>query len=106
MINRAQPGKLPDNSVKSRSEPLPWDNSSREPPDYDGIISWLPVESDSNTEESLKISDSMARVIKEAFSKTLFAEKKKFPHPDSVHTKWILPSNQNCPSKLRMQMRT
>jgi len=45
------------------------------------------VESDSDMGESSKLSDSLARVIKEAFSKMLPTEKRKFPHPDSVHTK-------------------
>jgi len=50
------------------------------------------VESDSDTGESTKISDSTARVIKDHFSKMLSSEKRKgvkrkFPHSDSVHTK-------------------
>jgi len=81
-----------DSSAQSRSEPLPWDDSSCDPPNYDEVVYWSPVESDSDMGESSKISDSMARVIKEAFSKMLPTEKRKnvkrkFPHPDSVHTK-------------------
>jgi len=78
-------------SENSRTESRSW-GDNRDPPDYDEVVYWSPADSESDTGESTKVSDSTARVIKDAFSKTLSAEKRKnvkrkFPHLDSVHTK-------------------
>jgi len=88
---RQQQQPASNNSAQSHSESCFWDDN-RDPPDYNEVVYWSPVESDSDTGESTKITDSTARVIKDAFTKTLSAEKRKnvkrkFPHPDSVHTK-------------------
>ena len=83
-----------DGSAQSRTDPIPWDERSvtNDPPDYNEIVYWSPEESDSEG-ESWKISDTTARVIQDAFSKTLSSKrrknvKRKHPPPDSVHTKF------------------
>jgi len=77
-----------DNGAQSCMESCSWDDN-RDPFDYKKIIYWSPVESNSDTGESTKTSDSTTRVIKDAFSKTLLAKKQKNvkKKSDFVHTK-------------------
>jgi len=95
-----------NNSVQSHTESCFWDNSQDLPtiPSTDHIYTGeYRYEGEDRYRQQARLlqrrrrsnfsSDSTARVIKDAFSKILLAEKwknvkRKFPHPDSVHTKY------------------
>ena len=72
---------------------LNYGDNMQDPPDYNEIVYWLPVESDSDMGESTKFLTPLAtRMIKDIFSKTLLPKKqksvnRKFPHQNNDHTK-------------------
>ena len=75
-----------DTSVQSRTDHLPWDKlPANDPPDYEEIIFWSPVESNSEMGELSRVLDSTSRSIQE--NTPQWKMRRKHPAPDSVHTK-------------------